>query len=103
MLKMTSQQDELALLDKVLFRLASADDDQALELAVNKWLPSCLLKLNSGQEGVRKKVMELLVHINKRIKDNSNIQLPMDALIVQYQVRKGEISPDFNFFNLKKN
>ena len=31
-------------------------------------------------------VMELLVHINKRIKNNNNIQLPMEALLLQYQV-----------------
>ena len=29
--------------------------------------------------------MELLVHINKRIKNNSNIQLPVEALLLQYQ------------------
>ena len=32
--------------------------------------------------------MELLVHINKRIKNNNNIQLPMEALLLQYQVRQ---------------
>lgn len=79
--------DELALLDRVLMRLASADSDQALSLAVQKFLPPSLLKLSSSAEGVRKKVMELLVHINKRVKNNPNIQLPMDALLVQYQVR----------------
>ncbi|TRY72263.1 hypothetical protein TCAL_11939 [Tigriopus californicus] len=78
-------QDELALLDRVLMRLASADSDQALSLAVQKFLPPSLLKLSSSAEGVRKKVMELLVHINKRVKNNANIQLPMDTLLVQYQ------------------
>ena len=29
--------------------------------------------------------MELLVHINKRIKNNNNIQLPVEALLLQYQ------------------
>ena len=29
--------------------------------------------------------MELLVHINKRIKNNPNIQLPVDSLLLQYQ------------------
>ena len=43
------------------------------------------MKLTSQNEGVRKKVMELLVHINKRIKNNSNIQLPVEALLLQYQ------------------
>jgi proteasome component ECM29 len=29
--------------------------------------------------------MELLVHINKRIKNNPRIQLPVEALLLQYQ------------------
>jgi hypothetical protein len=29
----------------------------------------------------------LLVHINKRIKSNDKIQLPMEELLLQYQVR----------------
>ena len=77
--------DELALLDRVFMRLATAETDEALTSAVGKYLPSCLLKLSSSQEGVRKKVLELLVHINKRVKGNDNIQLPVDALLVQYQ------------------
>merc|ERR1719319_2122668 len=56
-----------------------------MELLLHYFLPPVLLKLTSQQEGVRKKVMELLVHINKRIKNNNNIQLPVDALLLQYQ------------------
>ena len=77
--------DELALLDRVFLRLATAETDEALTSAVGKYLPTCLLKLSSSQEGVRKKVLELLVHINKRVKGNENIQLPVDALLQQYQ------------------
>jgi hypothetical protein len=80
---------ELVLLDKVLFRLAAAETDSALEDAVNKFLAPSLLKLSSPQEGVRKKVMELLVHVNKRIKGNDAIRLPMKALAEQYQVSFG--------------
>lgn len=29
--------------------------------------------------------MELLIHINKRVKTRPQIQLPMEALIAQYQ------------------
>jgi proteasome component ECM29 len=83
----SEEADDLAMLEKVFFRLAGADSDQALTSAVCKCLPSCLLKLSSPQDGVRKKVMELLVHINKRIKSNDKIQLPMEELLLQYQVR----------------
>lgn len=30
-------------------------------------------------------VMELLVHINKRLKSRPLVQLPVDSLLVQYQ------------------
>ena len=81
-----SDASEMALVDKVLFKLATADTDEALETTLCKFLPSCLLKLSSSQEGVRKKVLELLVHVNKRAKGNERIQLPVDALLLQYQV-----------------
>lgn len=81
----TQAQDELLLLERVFLRLGLAETDEQLQEAVSKFLPPCLLKLNSQNEGVRKKVMELLVHINKRIKNNTNIQLPVEALLLQYQ------------------
>ncbi len=65
-------------------RLATAETDEALTAAVNKFLPPILLKLSSQQEGVRKKVLELLVHVNRRVRDNEAIQLPVDALLAQY-------------------
>ena len=78
-------QDELQLLERVFLRLGSAETDEQLQAAVSKFLSPVLLKLNSQNEGVRKKVMELLVHINKRIKNNANIQLPVESLLLQYQ------------------
>uniref|UniRef100_A0A674CAE9 Ecm29 proteasome adaptor and scaffold n=1 Tax=Salmo trutta TaxID=8032 RepID=A0A674CAE9_SALTR len=59
-------------------------DDQLQDI-ISKFLPPVLLKLSSVQEGVRKKVMELLVHLNKRIKSRPLIQLPVETLLVQYQ------------------
>ena len=79
-------QDELQLLERVFLRLGNADTEEQLQEAVTKFLAPVLLKLTSQNEGVRKKVMELLVHINKRVKDNQNIGLPLEALLTQYQV-----------------
>ncbi|KZC10743.1 Proteasome-associated protein ECM29 like protein, partial [Dufourea novaeangliae] len=59
--------------------------DEQLQTSVCKFLPPVLLKLSSSQEGVRKKVMELLIHINKRIKSRPQVQLPVEALLLQYQ------------------
>lgn len=75
----------IVLLERVFLRLASVDSDEQLQAALCKFLPPVLLKLSSPQEDVRKKVMELLIHINKRIKSRSQVQLPVKALLIQYQ------------------
>ncbi|XP_043507485.1 proteasome adapter and scaffold protein ECM29 [Frieseomelitta varia] len=82
---MAAPTDELILLERVFFRLGSADTDEQLQASVCKFLPPVLLKLSSAQEGVRKKVMELLIHINKRIKSRPQVQLPIETLLLQYQ------------------
>ncbi|XP_059580608.1 proteasome adapter and scaffold protein ECM29 isoform X1 [Alligator mississippiensis] len=77
--------DELNQLERVFLRLGHAETDEQLQNIISKFLPPVLLKLSSTQEGVRKKVMELLVHLNKRIKSRPKIQLPVETLLVQYQ------------------
>ena len=77
--------DEVAQVDEVLFKIAMSDTDEALSSALKKHLAPTLLKLTSQNEAVRKKVMELLVHVNKRVKNNENVQLPMEALLEQYR------------------
>ncbi|MBN3306147.1 ECM29 protein, partial [Amia calva] len=72
-------------LERVFLRLGHAETDEQLQHIISKFLPPVLLKLSSTQEGVRKKVMELLVHLNKRIKSRPKIQLPVETLLVQYQ------------------
>ncbi|XP_076347189.1 proteasome adapter and scaffold protein ECM29 [Tachypleus tridentatus] len=78
-------QDELVLLERVFLRIGAAETDEQLQNALAKFLPPVLLKLSSPQEGVRKKVMELLVHINKRLKSRPLVQLPVEGLLLQYQ------------------
>lgn len=73
------------MLERVFLRLGSAETDEQLQASVCKFLPPVLLKLSSGQEGVRKKVMEMLIHINKRLKSRPQVQLPVEALLLQYQ------------------
>ncbi|KAJ8960021.1 hypothetical protein NQ318_009458 [Aromia moschata] len=82
---MAGQADELMLLERVFLRLGSAETDEQLQNVLCKFLPPVLLKLSSQQEGVRKKVMELLIHVNRRIKMRPVVQLPVEALLTQYQ------------------
>ncbi|CAG9821949.1 unnamed protein product [Phaedon cochleariae] len=77
--------DELMLLERVFLRLGSAETDEQLQNVLCKFLPPVLLKLSSQQEGVRKKVMELLIHVNRRIKTRPLVGLPVEALLTQYQ------------------
>ncbi|KAK0081163.1 hypothetical protein PV325_012689 [Microctonus aethiopoides] len=82
---MAAATDELVLLERVFLCLGNADTDEQLQTSVCKFLPPVLLKLSSPQEGVRKKVMGLLIHINKRVKSRPKVQLPVEALLLQYQ------------------
>ncbi|XP_053690406.1 proteasome-associated protein ECM29 homolog [Sabethes cyaneus] len=77
--------EELELLERVLLRLGCADTDEQLQNTVNKFLTPVLIKITSPHEGVRKKVMEILTHINKRLKSRNQIQIPLGPLLQQYQ------------------
>ncbi|CAG0916521.1 unnamed protein product [Notodromas monacha] len=70
---------------RVLRMVGSAENDEQFQDIISHSLASVLLELSSQQEGVRKKVMELIVYMNRRLKTNPNIQLPVQALISQYQ------------------
>ncbi|XP_055629040.1 proteasome-associated protein ECM29 homolog [Toxorhynchites rutilus septentrionalis] len=81
----TNPAEELELLERVLLRLGCADTDEQLQNTVTKFLTPVLIKITSPHEAVRKKVMEILTHINKRLKSRNQIQLPLGSLLQQYQ------------------
>ncbi|KAG2227610.1 hypothetical protein INT45_002295 [Circinella minor] len=76
--------NELQLLENVELKIAMCNTDAQLERCINLFLTPVLLKLASPHEQVRRKVMELLSHINKRAKLNKSIKLPFEALLQQY-------------------
>ena len=65
---MAASPDVTQLLERIFLKFGSADSDDQFEAAVKKFLPPVLLQLKSPEEGVRKKVLEMLVHVNKRLK-----------------------------------
>ncbi|XP_048484818.1 proteasome adapter and scaffold protein ECM29 isoform X3 [Plutella xylostella] len=77
--------NDLLLLDRVFLRLGNADSDDQLESCLNRFLPPVILKLSSPHEQVRTKVMELLVHVNKRVKCRADVQLPVQTLLSLYR------------------
>lgn len=74
---------EETALDSLLTRLALTEDAK-LQRVLSKLLPLALSHLASPYEGPRKKVLEMLGHINKRVRDHAHIQLPLDALLDLY-------------------
>ncbi|EDV23342.1 uncharacterized protein TRIADDRAFT_57860 [Trichoplax adhaerens] len=82
---MTDVAANLELLERLLLRFGLAEKDEQLEKELHKFLPSILLKLSHPDEDVRKKVLELLNHVNKRIRNQTDIKLPLDALLDQFQ------------------
>nr|XP_009410433.1 PREDICTED: proteasome-associated protein ECM29 homolog [Musa acuminata subsp. malaccensis] len=63
------------MLDRMLTRLALADDDK-LEPLLAKILPYSISSLASPSPSIRKSVLEILSHVNKRVKNHPDIALP---------------------------
>ncbi|KAJ3397973.1 hypothetical protein HDU92_000075 [Lobulomyces angularis] len=78
---------ELSLLENVEMRIALADTDAKLETNLRNFLDAVLLKLDSKNPQVKNKVMEICTHINKRIKSNNSIKIPVNE-ILEIFVRK---------------
>ncbi|XP_067931568.1 proteasome adapter and scaffold protein ECM29-like [Watersipora subatra] len=79
-----SEQEEGALVDRVFFRILATETDESFQASLYKFLPPVLLKMASNHQTVRKKVMEVLQHINKRLKSRPLITLPVTQLFEQY-------------------
>ncbi|KAJ6299313.1 hypothetical protein OIU76_020311 [Salix suchowensis] len=67
------------LLDRMLTRLALCDDSK-LETLLSKLLPLTLSSLSTNSTAVRNKVLEILSHVNKRVKYQHEIGLPFQEL-----------------------
>ncbi|KAK7300265.1 hypothetical protein RJT34_11106 [Clitoria ternatea] len=67
------------MLDRMLTRLALCDDSK-LEPLLSKLLPLCISSLSSQSLPVRNKVLEILSHVNKRVKLQPGVGLPLSEL-----------------------
>ncbi|KAL5580309.1 hypothetical protein UlMin_012751 [Ulmus minor] len=67
------------MLDRMLTRLALCDDSK-LEPLLSKLLPITISSLSNNSSAVRKKVLEILSHVNKRVKHQLEIGLPLAVL-----------------------
>ncbi|KAF8017201.1 hypothetical protein BT93_H2407 [Corymbia citriodora subsp. variegata] len=66
-------------LDRMLTRLALCDDSK-LQALLSKLLPFAISSLSSPSSAVRNKVLEILNHVNKRVKHQPEIGLPLSDL-----------------------
>ncbi|PON75687.1 Proteasome component Ecm, partial [Parasponia andersonii] len=64
------------MLDRMLTRLALCDDPK-LQPLLSKLLPITISSLSSHSSAVRNKVLEILSHLNKRVKHQPEIGLPL--------------------------
>jgi proteasome component ECM29 len=71
-------------LDKLFFKILASDTDLDFEENLGIYLPKLVSKLSTNEELIRKKVMEILVHINKRVKNRPNVQLPIQEFLNQF-------------------
>jgi proteasome component ECM29 len=74
----------LVLLERVLLKLGLTETDEQLEQQLNKFLAPVLLKIVSPHEEVRKKVMEIFTHVNKRLKARGQVKLDLLPLLKHY-------------------
>ncbi|XP_075078275.1 uncharacterized protein LOC107799855 isoform X1 [Nicotiana tabacum] len=72
------------LLDRMLTRLALCDDSKLQDL-LTKLLPLSIASLSSSAPLVRNKVLEILSHVNKRVKHQHDIGLPLSDLWQLYR------------------
>ena len=70
-------------LDTILFRFASTSDAK-FESTVARVLPNLLPLLTRAEVELRTKVIDILQHINKRIKVLPELQLPVSELVQMY-------------------
>lgn len=74
---------ELDLVNKVDLRFALAELDEALETALNLYLPATLLKLASPHAPVRLAVFKCVQHVFPRVTAARSLKLPHGALLEQ--------------------
>ncbi|XP_057801647.1 uncharacterized protein LOC131016878 isoform X1 [Salvia miltiorrhiza] len=74
-----SDDEKEELLDRMLTRLALCDDSKLQDLLA-KILPLSIAALSSASAPLRNKVIEILSHVNKRVKHQGTIGLPLSDL-----------------------
>ncbi|KAJ3409587.1 hypothetical protein HDV05_004331 [Chytridiales sp. JEL 0842] len=74
-------QKEIELLENVELKFALADTDAKFEKSLSIFFAPVLLKLDSPHDAVRQKVTGICGHVSKRLKANTALAVPVEALL----------------------
>lgn len=75
---------EYNLISQLELRIASASTDEKFELVLQKFLPALLLKLATSVPKNRELATKVCTYVYQRLKINSQIQLPVAAVVKTY-------------------
>lgn len=89
--RMPNMTEEIASLDRIQWRLVNTPDGEDLERVLSKLVPIMVKKMDMAcgmdpREGrrVQQKVLEILSHVNVRLKGSKETRLPVEALWEAY-------------------
>ncbi|KAH8890430.1 hypothetical protein GQ53DRAFT_176317 [Thozetella sp. PMI_491] len=93
----STEQRELELIEKVLFRiLGVANNEEKLQALLKTYLPPVLLKLGSEHASVRSKVMEICRERLPAFIQPPSIVLPVATLLDQYKAAQSPLVKHFD-------
>jgi len=78
-----------------MLKLGLCETDEQFEQNVNKFLCPVLLKIQSRNEQVRKKVMEILTHVNKRLNSRRDVKIDLTSLLKNYEESSNSFLTNF--------
>ena len=81
----TTGANDLQQIERVFLKLALIQTDEDLQKFIERFLAPLVMKLNSSDEQVHLKLIELFTHLNKRVIDRPNISIPLSQLFIRFQ------------------
>ena len=78
---------ELNQMEVVTTRVGMADSDEQLQATLERVLvPVLQLFANTIHQSVRTAILNLFIHINRRVKNNHRVKMPVERLLEVYKV-----------------
>lgn len=108
-IRMRDMKEEIASLDRIQWRLVNTPDGEELERVLSKLVPIMVKKMDMAcgmdpREGrqVQQKVLEILSHVNVRLKGSKETRLPLEALWEAYSACQSTVACNIGMVYLGK-